>query len=1356
MKRRHSKRLVITILLCVTLAYVFIPNINAEAANFSTGYTITGDGASDMVSIAVAQAGKTQSQMGYTYAWCAAFVSDCAYIAEQSTAIPWNAGVAGMYSAVINAGGYRVSTAQQGDLVFYYCNSCGCYVHVGLMKSATTSIQGNIYSNNVSMVYNDMNPAWYNHSPDGVVLHSSYGSSPVISVIYVRPNYQYIPQETIPTSVSLNKTSATLTSKGATVSLTATVSPSNATDKSVTWKSSNTSVATVSSSGVVTAVANGTATITATTNSGGKTATCSVTVAIPTVGADGWYYTTMLPSGVTSTNYDIQYQNIYHQYATSSPGTGWTDTGVDKKEYTKSGSTYEKDSPLQTSDTVQLVEYYYYHYCGPNTAWNDVNYYVRDGYIHRDEMHLDYFKVYEYASGTDLENSNMIWYHLKWADGSGYDAYCHRYSTGGTCDGSGGEHGERSCYWYKKYVYQNYTVQTLNQYQKTAAWGTSKDSSATTVNIRYRLKPTSVSLNKTTTTLTSKGATVSLTATIAPTNAGCKDVTWKSSNTSVATVSSSGVVTAVGNGTATITATTVSGAKTATCQVTVCIATTGVSLNKTSATLNNVGQTVQLTATVAPSNAANKNITWKSSNTSVATVSSKGVVTAVGNGTAKITATTNSGGKTATCQVTVSIATTGVSLNKTTATLNSVGQTVQLTATVSPTNAANKNVTWKSSDTSVATVSSSGLVTAVGNGTATITVTTASGSKTATCKVTVSIAVTGVSLDKTSVTLKTKGETVTLTATVAPSNAANKNVTWKSSDTSVATVSSSGVVTAVGNGTATITVTTASGSKTATCQVTVKTTLDTPVVKSVSNGTNGVKISWNTVDGAEKYRVFRKTATTGWKAVGNTASTSFVDTTAVSGNTYTYTVRCISSDDATYTSAYDTVGKSLLYIEAPSVTSVSLQVNGTKVTWNKVGGAEKYRVFRKTASTSWVAVGDTTGTSFTDTKTESGVTYSYTIRCISSDGKTFTSAYDTKGKSVYYIAAPVITSASSYSGGVTITWDKVSGAEKYRVFRKTATSGWVAVGNTTSSSYTDTKVEEGTIYSYTVRCISSDGKTFTSAYDTSGKSIAYLTTPQVSNVGLHVDGIKVSWDKISGAEKYRVYRKTASTGWKVVGDTTANNLIDTTAVSGTTYSYTVRCVSSDGKTFTSGYTSGKSIAYISAPEVVTLNVNANGVKITWDKVNGAEKYRVFRKDSTGVWKKLADTTSVSYTDTTTVVGETYSYTIRCISSDGSTYTSAYDTKGKSITPVSAPKIKQVSSNTKGAYISWSAVSGAEKYRVYRLEADGTWKKVADVTTNYFTDTSVVSGNTYTYTIRCMNADGSYTSAYDTKGVSIKY
>ena len=165
---------------------------------------------------------------------------------------------------------------------------------------------------------------------------------------------------------------------------------------------------------------------------------------------------------------------------------------------------------------------------------------------------------------------------------------------------------------------------------------------------------------------------------------------------------------------------------------------TGVSLDKTNLNLN-PGKGGTLIATITPGNATNQNVTWESSDTKVVTVDN-GLVTAVAEGTATITVTTADGGKTATCEVTVTqpaeTPVTSVTLDKTSLALD-VGGSDTLTATVEPDNATTKTVTWSTSDKNVATVQD-GVVTAVGAGKATITATTADGSgKTATCEVTV-------------------------------------------------------------------------------------------------------------------------------------------------------------------------------------------------------------------------------------------------------------------------------------------------------------------------------------------------------------------------------------------------------------------------------------------------------------------------------------------------------------------------------------------------------------------------------------------------------------------------------------------
>ena len=425
-----------------------------------------------------------------------------------------------------------------------------------------------------------------------------------------------------------------------------------------------------------------------------------------------------------------------------------------------------------------------------------------------------------------------------------------------------------------------------------------------TDNVQISVSVTGVSLDKTEIVLV-EGSSEKLTATVEPTNATNKNVTWSSDHEAIATVDQNGTVTARRGGQATITVTTVDGSKTATCTVRVRIQigepVQSVGLNKTELALE-VGKTGTLEAIVEPSDATNKNVTWSSSNPEVATVDN-GVVTAVSAGEAIITVTTEDGAKTATCKVTVNapqtVPVTGVTLDKAELTLEK-GSTGTLKATVAPQNATNNTVTWSSSNPEFATVDN-GVVTAVSAGEAIITVTTEDGAKTATCKVTVNapqtVPVTGVTLDKAELTLE-EGSTGTLTATVEPQNATNNTVTWSSNNPEVATVDSTGKVVAQKPGNATITVTTVDGNKTATCEVTVK---ETPVaVTGVGLNTNQVELSVGegnelqatvTPENATNQKVTWKSNDTtiakvdeNGKVVGQKPGTTTITVTTVDGN----------------------------------------------------------------------------------------------------------------------------------------------------------------------------------------------------------------------------------------------------------------------------------------------------------------------------------------------------------------------------------------------------------------------------------------------------------------------------------------
>ena len=243
---------------------------------------------------------------------------------------------------------------------------------------------------------------------------------------------------------------------------------------------------------------------------------------------------------------------------------------------------------------------------------------------------------------------------------------------------------------------------------------------------------------------------------------------------------------------------------------------TNITLDKTSLELTE-GETATLTATITPSDATDKTVTWTTSDKSIATVDN-GIVTAISAGTTTITA--KAGEYKATCTIIVNkkvIDVTSVTLDKTALELTE-GETSTLIATVSPNNATDKTITWTTSDKSIATVDN-GIVTAISAGTTTITA--KAGEYKATCTITVNkkvIAVTSVTLDKTALEL-TEGETSTLIATVTPSDATNKSVTWTTSDENIAIVDN-GVVTAVSAGTATITA--KAGYYTATCTIIIK------------------------------------------------------------------------------------------------------------------------------------------------------------------------------------------------------------------------------------------------------------------------------------------------------------------------------------------------------------------------------------------------------------------------------------------------------------------------------------------------------------------------------------------------------
>ena len=331
-----------------------------------------------------------------------------------------------------------------------------------------------------------------------------------------------------------------------------------------------------------------------------------------------------------------------------------------------------------------------------------------------------------------------------------------------------------------------------------------------------------------------------------------------------------------------------------------------------------------------------------------------------------------------------------------------------------------------------------------------------------------------------------------------------------------------------------------------------------PKLSSASNTTSGIQLKWSKVTDATGYILYRKTGNGSWSRIAdikNGSTVSYIDKTAKSGTTYTYTIRAYSGK---YMSDWKTT-KTIKRLADPTVSSASNITAGVQVKWSKVTGATGYIVYRKTGKGSWSRVADIKSgstVSYTDKTAKSGTTYTYTVRAYS--GSVMGDWSSTK--TVKRLADPTVSSVSNITAGVQVKWAKTAGATGYVVYRKTGNGSWSRIATIKSgstTSYTDKSTKSGTNYSYTVRAC--NGSTMSDWHNS--KAVKRLSNPAVTSASKTSNGINVKWSKVTGATGYVVYRKTAKGSWSRIaniksGSTTSYT--DTKASRGVTYIYTVR------------------------------------------------------------------------------------------------------------------------------------------------------------------------------------------------------
>ena len=398
------------------------------------------------------------------------------------------------------------------------------------------------------------------------------------------------------------------------------------------------------------------------------------------------------------------------------------------------------------------------------------------------------------------------------------------------------------------------------------------------------------------------------------------------------------------------------------------------------------------------------------------------------------------------------------------------------------------------------------------------------------------------------------------------------------------------------------------------------------------------------------------------------------------------------------------------------------------------------------------------GTTYIDKNVEAGKTYYYTVRCMNETGAYFGS-YNEVGWSIEIPAAiEADFSLEKTDAGVTLSWAAVDGVAKYRVFRKAeGETKFTALAKITGTSYTDKTVEAGKTYFYYVRCMDDTGA-YIGIYNETGKSITIEAVTQADfTVESDSEGVKISWNAVDGAAKYRVMRKAeGETKFTAISKISATSYIDKTVEEGKTYTYTVRCIDANGN-YTGSYDkTGKTITYSKPgpPYTVmdlTLKETGSGIQLDWSAVDGVAKYRIMRKaEGETKFTAVAKVSKTTYVDKNVLEGKTYTYAVRCMNESGNYIGSYYNTSIKVHGKTEA--IFKFGFDGKGVTISWDAVDGVAKYRVMRrVEGESKFTSLAKISGTSYYDTTVEPEIKYYYTVRCIDASGNYIGTYDEEG-----
>jgi fibronectin type 3 domain-containing protein len=468
-----------------------------------------------------------------------------------------------------------------------------------------------------------------------------------------------------------------------------------------------------------------------------------------------------------------------------------------------------------------------------------------------------------------------------------------------------------------------------------------------------------------------------------------------------------------------------------------------------------------------------------------------------------------------------------------------------------------------------------------------------------------------------------------------------------------------------------------------------------------------ITLTWTAVPGVTGYRVYRDGA-----LVASPVTATYADSGVVNGTTYSYTVVAVNGPRASGASAAVT---STPVATAPSMpTGVAISVGDAQlsITWTAPAGATAYRVYRNN-----VLVASPETPSYTDTGLANGTSYAYRIAAVKQNSAESTRTTAVNGTPVAATpAAPTGLAVTPGSASASLTWNAVSGATGYRVYR-----GGVLVGSPATNAYTDTGLTNGTSYSWTVAAVKQNSAPSSQSGAASTTPVAAAPSAPTGLAAAPGDGqVALTWSAPSGADAYAVYRDGT-----LLTSLATTSYTDLSAANGASHSYYVVAFrqNSSASAASSTVTSTAVAATPSAPTGLSAMPGDSSMSLSWTPSSGATGYRVYR-DGTLV----GSAAGASYADTGLANGQSYTWTVTAVKENSpQSAASAPVTSSPVAAAAGAPTGLVGTPGDTIATLSWQVVSGATSYKVYRGGV-----LVTSTTGNTWTDSGLANGTSYTY------------------------